>query len=531
MFDFENGRVGFAESGCKIFDPRGEVTKFEDEEGRGNDCVLKDQSVATSCLQTADLLNCTELNTFVKGTETWSFVVDRPPEMQGKSCEEIIRKMIRKEKGVESVVECNSAGLCTAKTPCKVACEETIPVAPVPQMNMLDDQNQIDTPKTCGDNSWGTCLDTCQQTKIASALYSDGLCHEDVSLREERVCHTEFCGNSNPCHIPFIVHVIIAFRGLSPSFWDKQAEITVVNSFANAIRDSAGETMIDPGDIEVLMTSPWEEIIGDDTGETMHPMMNVLGLKVVLEVHIHNPNFAHFSDNFDAIGGLGGKFMTAMSRTTKRDEKSDTTECKSSDVYKLALKAHEIQFRLEDENFITTLADGFNQEIDITGYTHPALEGFVENIDLFVRESTVISTWTIKTEVSGGSLYDHILDPYPGNLDLVRVSVVQMTSGFALMILLVLSLRYRRVVKGVHPRIFEKDRLRNVAALCPAPFELVTKKLGVNMMLRRRGKRTSNDSHDDTGLNEEHEDLKTDGQFSDNPKKQFQSKLSDIIEN
>jgi hypothetical protein len=58
----------------------------------------------------------------------------------------------------------------------------------------------------------------------------------------------------------------------------------------------------------------------------------------------------------------------------------------------------------------------------------------------------------------------------------------------------------------------------------------VTKKLGVNMTLRRRGK-ISNNEPGVNGSEELHGSSNNDDQLSEAPKSKYQSKLSDIIRN
>ena len=115
--------------------------------------------------------------------------------------------------------------------------------------------------KECGDYSWGACLDSYFQSKMSSVLMTDGLCHEDKIHREGRPCHVDFCGRSDPCRIPFVVHVILGFLGAEYSNWNEPAQDCVVNAFAATTKNTDGagsfENYFEPGDVKLLMASPW----------------------------------------------------------------------------------------------------------------------------------------------------------------------------------------------------------------------------------------------------------------------------------
>jgi hypothetical protein len=82
LFDWKNGRIGFAESDCKIsktsFD--GEGLASEGSEARGQDCILQPSVITKSCHETVDASVCTDNNpeAILTGMDTVVSVVEYP---------------------------------------------------------------------------------------------------------------------------------------------------------------------------------------------------------------------------------------------------------------------------------------------------------------------------------------------------------------------------------------------------------------------------------------------------------------------
>ena len=62
---------------------------------------------------------------------------------------------------------------------------------------------------SCLNYCWGSCMSSCEQSKITTELRVDGECH--VANTETRKCHIDACGRSDPCRVPFVVHSILFF--------------------------------------------------------------------------------------------------------------------------------------------------------------------------------------------------------------------------------------------------------------------------------------------------------------------------------
>ncbi len=206
-------------------------------------------------------------------------VVEYPGTSSGLSCPDVIRKKMLPSQSQNSPLDvtCNDAGLCTSSQRCEIACRYIREVEPQPEPENPEEANNMNQ---CAGSPWGACLESCQQAKIGSTLMSDGRCHEDQSQREERECHTEYCGMSDPCIIPFVVHVILAFRGVDSTHWDKMSEAVIIDAFSDAVKNAQGKPIFEPSDVELLMVSPWYQEVLEVGGTTTGEMSEPLGTKV-----------------------------------------------------------------------------------------------------------------------------------------------------------------------------------------------------------------------------------------------------------
>ena len=502
VFDWDYGRIGFAESTCKVSDPRDEKAGLVSEgaDARGNDCILRNPVITKACHDTVDASVCTEDNPdeILEGYEEWAMVVEYPGTALGFDCEDVIKKKMLPSQGQNNVIEvgCNDAGLCTTKQNCQLACRYVRPVETQQEVSDSESGGQ-----TCSRATWGACLETCRQAKVSATFMSDGRCHEDKSKREERECHTEYCGIADPCLIPVVVHVILAFRGVDHSTWNEEAEITLIDAFSEAVKNSKGQQIFKPSDVEILMASPWHRDALDFGATASSEMSETLGTKVVMEVHMYNDN-AIKAKVSPAEEGLEGSELLAgdlsQKISTMLRSKMNTqhlSECKSSDIFELAQKAHEIHFVLAEDDFMRILGGALTQHSYVIDSKPSTFYLMVEDSEL-VENSIVFSSWTIKTEVGGGSVYDHQLDPYPGAIHYVRVTPAYLGFlDFSTVAYLILPLLVAYIAKRRKDEKEENARSLSLnpsaVTFYPKPFEIVKRNHSNESVLTRNKSRQS----------------------------------------
>jgi len=498
LFDWENGRIGFAESDCRVSQTRWEAEGLASEgsEARGQDCILKSPLISTPCFESVDASICTSNNEeeALFGVETIAMVVEYPGTTSGFGCEEVIKRNPSDFGDDLSEVQCNKSGLCTATRRCELTCQQFQDLETVVDGD-IEDIKELST--DCGQGSWSACLESCSQSRVSSILMPDGKCYEVKNERSDRACHTEYCGISDPCLIPFVVHVILAFRGISADLWDKAAEDRIIDALSSSVKNGRGSKMFEPTDVEFLMTSPWFEEILDVSGTPSGDMAQVIGMKAVIEVHIYNPNAiktTFYEDNMDANQqDLQQGVSLMFGRKPKASQQ--VSECRSSDLFGLAQKAHEIHFVLSSDGFMRQLVDSL--QITDESILDSALGPLVINQD-YKEESRVVSSWTIKTAVGGGSIYDHKLDPFPGAINYVHVSPAYLGLSrltiIVTLILLVLAVRFLRRNRRQNKSKEGSNFILNLtsATFCPKPFEMVRGKLGTSGMKSKKPPRADN---------------------------------------
>ncbi len=86
LFDWENGRIGFAESDCKVSQNRWEAEGLASEgsEARGEDCILQPPIISTPCFESVDASICTGSNeeATLFGVEVMAMVVEYPGNLR-----------------------------------------------------------------------------------------------------------------------------------------------------------------------------------------------------------------------------------------------------------------------------------------------------------------------------------------------------------------------------------------------------------------------------------------------------------------
>ena len=105
LFDWENKRVGFAESSCEFQD-----TQTSDKGDVYSDCQLGAPSLTVSCSDSADLSDCDNnknANKVMKGVEVWTRIVQSPGLYQGLSCEQVSAAENEANGGGKMDVQCD----------------------------------------------------------------------------------------------------------------------------------------------------------------------------------------------------------------------------------------------------------------------------------------------------------------------------------------------------------------------------------------------------------------------------------------
>lgn len=375
LFDWENERVGIAESSCdyeQLVEGE-EVLENEDEgtadtaveQGVSQDCKLSEKMVELACIETVDVSKCLgeeTSSTSLPGVSKNTMIIEQEGTKGGKDC--VTRaKEIAKEANLnieEGKILCED-GACDIVIPCTLSCKEAFQKIG----NTNNKPKDVDMKKACPSSSWGVCEHTCEQTRMISERKKDGQCH--VNHREKRKCHIDNCG-SDPCVVPFLVHAIIFLADVDEHDWNKKDEDIFIESFAKAVNleKEEGDELFAAGDIKITNIHKWsgeedEDLFSNDKPKT--------GLELVLEISIYNEN------------GLG-----------------ENAQCKESDIYPLSQTALDVHIEIGKGTFmplvIQTIREQGRESLEDSVFASLVEEGTMSD------ESTVVTSWTIKTEVS-----------------------------------------------------------------------------------------------------------------------------------
>jgi hypothetical protein len=372
------------------------------------------------------------------GTEVWTRIVESPGSLG--NCQELVEEELSfkgaqdQQQVDDSVVNCTLDGLCHEYRPCQVPCLEAIEY--YNKNNNVkkkkdDDAKTTTTTNTnssshttsetapssssstnedCGDSFWSACDYNCQQSRIVSSFDVDENVCKEVS-RSTRDCHVDACGRSDPCVVPFLVHAILVLEYHSSvenwtlasldAFSHEFVRVAHLPEFSSSAANRQ-RTLFHPGDVDVLVVRPWyddddEEFDDHDQEEdknhnnatqvTTRPTRQALGIQLILQVSIFNPNAQQIStpSTTPVVEENRGRHLlqeigVLWTNLTKpfRTPQSSTTCDTSSDLYALAKDAMELANGiLEHENFGTRLVQ------DMPSY----------------HKGRVISAWTIGTQV------------------------------------------------------------------------------------------------------------------------------------
>jgi hypothetical protein len=327
-------------------------------------------------------------------------VVEQPGTEAGMPCVEVARKQSPITETGPSTISCGGEGFCTELRPCQLRCEEISGAKDVVEATSTTGDNaHSSSSKSCGDTFWSSCDYKCNQTRIRSLLFSDGQCHE--LERKIRPCHTDACGRSDPCRVPFIVHSIYLLRGVTA--WSKKDDDIFAEALARSFRllRPTGPDLFEVGDVKVILARPW--VAGDDV-ESFASLdcedcdNEELGLKVVVQISIFNPN-AQIRGN-GGSGSSPSKTGGINLNGTARSQKTAPSLCKDSDLFSLAKNARMVAYVIpEYPDFMAQLIRDISSLTSKNGHLQNSTFLPLFQVQDFAQQSRLESSWTIRTDV------------------------------------------------------------------------------------------------------------------------------------
>jgi len=401
VFDWEHGRVGFAESSCDFKDEHS-ASRVQGKEVTtlGNDCVLGQPVLTRACSQSINSKLCEQSsNEVLFGTELWTRTVEVLGSNLGMSCQDVVILDTSHRGNSPPHVDCKD-GVCAEYRPCEMTCSEV--------MNETKFEIKTQEGALCP-SRWSACDDTCKQSFIHAVKNSDDKCIE-IS-RDKRDCHVGGCGKDDPCRVPYIVHTTIGLRGAKKEMWTAHASEVLAFALVESIKRvcNLAKALISVGDINIMMATPWyEETINDK------PTIGELGVKVVIQISIYNANaklVSHFDEQIkpednpkkdEHTGRLLAPKAADIPAIFQKAKPKYT--CVEEDLRPLANDAFAIDDALKKEEFVNVLlgelkkAEGgdhnFNNSPFASLYSDSAL----------IKGSSMLSSWTIRTEVEESSV-------------------------------------------------------------------------------------------------------------------------------
>ena len=402
VFDWRMGRIGFAESSC-TYDKRDLPPEQAEDEGYPADCVVNEPVLTTPCIDTVDKSLCGYFsnNTILLGQQKWTALVESPGASNGLTCQETARGNQEKttdddeEVEDENYVKCLGDGVCEEGRGCQLTCKElerASAVKPMPQDNES---------KGCGNSYWSACDRACQQTRLQSIAYSDGYCHEVA--REIRPCHTDACLRESPCRVPYIVHLVMGFHGLSIRDWTFAADDVVSKALVQTAKRFLGKSPFSEGDVKVVFSLPW--YLDDDSPEAAFKHkadkdVKAIGVKAVIDISIVND--AHNeTDSLPGVGDRSTSIMGLFSNWTLFQNAAP--QCEENDLHRLAKVALSVKKQvLGNPSFVSTLIEmTIKAESQTISHLKDSSRYFssVLSKPKHVNGSRLVATWSIRTGI------------------------------------------------------------------------------------------------------------------------------------
>ena len=422
VFDWENGRVGFAESSCAY--DKTDVPKASLDDGYSTDCVVSDPILSDACVDSVDKSLCrhSPTNIALLGTERWTSIVESPGTDSGISCVEAAKDVSHRDPREQPVVTCNGEGVCEEERPCQLTCPE---LARADKVKSLPDAKQARY--RCGDTFWSSCDYNCKQTRISSVAFSDGICHE--IRRESRSCHTGACSRSDPCRVPFVVHAVVGFERGSLSQWSETSEEAFVEALVGAARNMTSRNMFEAGDVNVLSALPLYEDDADIAKKADGHQADILGFRVVAEIAVFNKASPFRDQSGRPRGPIHGAAQPTTASTTGDG-------CGTDELYVLAKQALVIKKDVFlNGRFMATIVDEMKSSTRLR--EDPAFRDVLSKD--FNIEHNIVSAWTVRTEIDDDINYFGPQKPFMAKLYAI-LSGATIISTFFLIFLTLWSL-------------------------------------------------------------------------------------------
>lgn len=409
IFDWENGRVGFSESSC-TYDKKS-VPSAALDHGYSEDCQLSKPVLSQACIDFIDKKLCKydPTNIAVLGEEKWTALVESAGTDVGRSCVEAAESWVSAKELDAPVIKCNGDGVCEEHRSCQLTCAEAKKAGSVTPAGATESRRL-----ECGDSFWSACDYGCSQSRIESVAFTDGVCHE-VS-RVSRPCHIGACARSDPCRVPFLVHLVLGFRGAKVERWTTMSEEAFVVALTRAASGNiALNSIFEEGDVNVLAVLPWyldedSQISGRkssvDQNEDLESESSD-GLKIVMEISIFNyqakpkNKTAERQETSRGIQRTSNKLSEMLKNiTVSFDPRKEKTVCNMDDLHLLAKKALVLKKEIfGHETFVPNIIHELKKAEADMGATDPSPFQRVYANEFFAAESRVLLSWSIRTEI------------------------------------------------------------------------------------------------------------------------------------
>ena len=387
----EHSRIGFAESSCSY--DKTDIPKVADDSGYASDCQVKEPILSKPCVESVDKPLCrfNQSNIALLGTEKWAAVVKNPGTRLGVTCVAAAEQMKVKDLYSDPVVSCDSKGICEEERPCQMTCQQVANAARIVQVPRESTQLR------CDDAQWSACDRSCSQTRLFSAPFSDGKCHE--IKREIRRCHIGACAREDPCRAPYSVRIVLGLRGVDLAQWSEFSEATIAEAVTSVLGGVDKRSNVLPGDVNVQMARSWfpdeddpDATTSRNTDLSLH-QTKPHGVKAIVDVAVANnrtsgnisslEDDSDFEDNWKILGNLSQHIVGQLREV----------RCYDDDLFVLAKRALAIKRAVsEEKSFILGLVQLLRERND-------NLSSNIFASAPLLNESIVVTAWSFRNGV------------------------------------------------------------------------------------------------------------------------------------